>query len=91
MKSIDVDSVRYDFVRAVYANCACDSTNDRANCIIDAFDDLPTIEVEPVKYGEWVYGEFDIPHCSECGKEIMPCNISRYCPNCGAKMNGGEE
>lgn len=36
--------------------------------------------------GEWVYGEFDIPHCSECGMEVMPCNISKYCPNCGAKM-----
>lgn len=36
--------------------------------------------------GEWVYGEFDIPHCSECGMEVMPCNISKYCPRCGARM-----
>jgi uncharacterized OB-fold protein len=36
--------------------------------------------------GKWVYGEFDIPHCSECGMEVMPCNISKYCPNCGARM-----
>lgn len=36
--------------------------------------------------GEWVYGEFDIPYCSKCGTEVMPCNISKYCPNCGAKM-----
>ncbi|MBQ2347704.1 MAG: hypothetical protein II388_04960 [Clostridia bacterium] len=36
--------------------------------------------------GEWIYGEFDIPHCSECGMEVMPCNISKYCPNCGARM-----
>ncbi len=40
------------------------------------------------KIGEWVYGEFDIPHCSECGKEVLPCDISPYCPNCGAKMEG---
>lgn len=36
--------------------------------------------------GEWVYGEFDIPHCSECGREAMPKEISPYCPHCGAHM-----
>ncbi len=45
----------------------------------------PTIEVEPVRNGEWVYDEYDIPHCSECGKE--PKEISPFCPNCGAKID----
>lgn len=36
--------------------------------------------------GNWIYGEFDIPHCSECGTEVMLNYISPYCPNCGAKM-----
>lgn len=49
---------------------------------------LPVADVEPVKHGQWVYSEFDIPHCSECGNEIMPHLISIYCPNCGAKMDG---
>ena len=26
----------------------------------------------PVKHGRWIYGEYDIPHCSECGSEVMP-------------------
>ena len=39
--------------------------------------------------GEWVYGEYDIPHCSECGFE--PAEISPCCPHCGAKMEGGAE
>ena len=46
------------------------------------------VSVEPAKHGEWVYGEYDIPHCSECGAEVMPDKISNYCPNCGAKMEG---
>lgn len=50
--------------------------------------DTPVADVAPVVYGEWVYGEFDIPHCSECGHEVMPNVISPYCPNCGAKMDG---
>lgn len=30
--------------------------------------------------------------CSECGYEMIfgRCQIGRYCPNCGAKMDGGE-
>ncbi len=49
--------------------------------------DTPTADVAPVVHGRWVYGEFDIPHCSECGNDVMPNMISPYCPNCGAKMD----
>lgn len=30
-----------------------------------------------------------ISHCSECGVEMLPENITPYCPNCGARMDGG--
>lgn len=50
--------------------------------------ELRTANVVPVKHGHWIYGEYDIPHCSECGSEVMPNNISLFCPNCGAKMDG---
>ena len=49
---------------------------------------MPAADVVEVRYGEWVYGEFDIPHCSECGCGVTPNMISPYCPNCGAKMDG---
>lgn len=52
--------------------------------ICEAIEDVPTIDAEPVRHGEWIYGENDIPHCSECGKE--PKEISQYCPHCGANM-----
>ena len=42
--------------------------------------------VEVVRHGEWIYGEYDIPHCSECGYELK--DISPYCPECGANMEG---
>ena len=43
---VDVDAVREDFMTEVYRVLDADSTNDRANAIIDAFDSLPTISQE---------------------------------------------
>lgn len=43
-----------------------------------------TEEMKKIKIGEWVYGKFDIPHCSECGYE--PTEISPFCPMCNANM-----
>lgn len=51
---------------------------------------LPSVQPEQ-KMGEWVYGEFDIPHCSICGHDVMPNMVSPYCPNCGAKMESDNE
>ena len=48
----------------------------------------PAADVAEVRHGEWIYGEFDIPHCSECGKEVLPNQILKHCPDCGAKMDG---
>lgn len=52
----------------------------------------PTIEAEPVRRGKWEYvdyGGFGNWHCTAC-REICICNGDfDYCPNCGAKMDGG--
>lgn len=58
----------------------------------------PTID--PVKHGKWK--PFDLTWgrsvyaCSSCGEAFeVPTEIGKpiydYCPNCGAKMEGGEE
>lgn len=51
---------------------------------------LPPADVAEVKHGEWVHGEC-VSHCSECGVETYPENITPYCPNCGARMDGSDE
>lgn len=43
---VDVDAVREDFITNVYRVLDADSTNDRANAIINAFDSLPTVSQE---------------------------------------------
>lgn len=57
-------------------------------------EEYGTADIAPVRHGKWVE-ELDRRfhwHCSECGYVIgvvkMDCN---YCPNCGAKMDGGKD
>ena len=63
-----------------------------------ALDDMPTADVGPVRYGRWVEDKYSYEHCSVCGFEWdepeyvsnFRCTVN-YCPNCGAKMDGGSE
>lgn len=53
----------------------------------------PTIEAEPVRHGDWVkYPHGSGIYCSECHKKRRYKDIhDEYCPNCGAKMDGGKD
>ena len=52
----------------------------------------PTADVVEVKHGKWVCLEAEIGYfaCSECDHRILRAECN-YCPNCGAKMDGGAE
>lgn len=49
---------------------------------------LPAADVVPVRHGHWVRNG-DWSECSLCG-ESGTSHI-KYCPNCGAKMDGEEK
>lgn len=56
----------------------------------------PASDVAPVKHGKWLYNGHvcgDTAYkCSACG-EIewrTSCDRLKYCPFCGAKMDGGD-
>lgn len=59
----------------------------------DMIEELPF--EEPVWHGKWEmkpdpFGFFeDIPVCSECGSATKMREKTKYCPNCGAKMDKG--
>lgn len=60
-----------------------------------AIGKLPAADVVPVVHGEWNADET----CSLCGEKstegldatIWNYWLPNYCPNCGAKMDGGED
>ena len=58
-------------------------------------DELPAADVAPVLHGRWVEKEkytFGIMYdCSLCEDRILDNGHHwNYCPNCGAKMDGGD-
>lgn len=65
--------------------------------MVGDIEDTPAADVAEVVHGMWVYAKtyYDIDecNCSLCG-QLMTTAIDKrmnYCPNCGAKMDGGEE
>ena len=54
---------------------------------------IPAADVAPVVHGEWVLfrssvtGELSLYFCASC--RAASTEKSNYCPECGAKMDGG--
>ncbi len=64
------------------------SRHDGDTACQKAIDELRTCEAEkvrPAKEGTWIELDNCMEVCSECGG--LGCG-SKYCPNCGAKMEG---
>lgn len=58
----------------------------------ELIDDIPAADVAPVVHGRWIIhdDEFGLTcECSVCHIETM--GDGNFCPNCGAKMDGGED
>ena len=58
---------------------------DALQAVLELIEEAHTVEAEPVVHGRWVEGK-SLEKCSICGKKGFP--EWRYCPNCGAKMDG---
>lgn len=60
-------------------------------------DKIPAAEVELVRHGQWQRLCPDRgPFCRKYRYQCCICRgvtdaVSHYCPNCGAKMDGGEQ
>ena len=56
---------------------------------------IPTAKVAEVRHGRWVNTNKEIEQmckCSECGYPVSYFwSRTPYCPNCGARMDGGDK
>jgi rubrerythrin len=72
---------------------------------LQSISNMPAADVAEVVHGQWegegdgyADGEIvlDVWHCSQCGYCIddgtdNPDCLPKYCPGCGAKMDGGND
>lgn len=63
---------------------------DAYNDLAEDFYSIPAADVAPVVHARWVFGGDGCVICSECNEEESNNNHRNYCPNCGAKMDGGD-
>ena len=77
-----------------------DEDNIPADVVVgDLKTAIPAADVEPVRMGQWERcfedwrQQIEGDKCSACGFEYYGTGIRRfhYCPNCGAKMEGGAD
>ena len=65
---------------------------------VKILNQFPVADVAPVRHGRWV----SVPHklarvCSVCNRDEpykfadIDADVYDYCPNCGAKMDGGAD
>ena len=79
MRAIDADHLKRWILSRVFRGQL------KVADVIDQIDREDTIEPERKK-GEWIDD-----NCSECGFYVHHGDMRNYCPNCGAKMNGGNQ
>lgn len=101
-KLIDAEAFR----AIMYQRCMVEDSEDQkwdSGCWIryrlfeKTLEEMPPAQPER-KTGRWIHDGYDFPHgndwihCSVCGKRgiNVPADLSKYCPNCGAKMEEGD-
>ena len=65
-----------------------------ADYIAEDISMIPSADVAPVRHGRWVntHSDSEFVQCCLCKYPVYAAwNVTNYCPNCGAKMDGGAE
>lgn len=87
---IDADALKTAMDECIYSDRDRFSTGYAKSFI----DDAPTVDAEPVRHGRLLYegmieNTWRVFTCSVCGCGCI--DGGKYCPNCGAKMDGGAD
>lgn len=94
-----------DAFKDLMMSLAYDDWNQGVNTsLADAFrgcarrvEEAPTVDAVPVVHGRWETdgmmmddGEYLMTRCTACGTPYEYGYDMPFCPNCGARMDGGE-
>lgn len=76
-----------EYSGALYDCCEVDT---------DLIDEIPAADVAPVVHGQWILRHIGAGHYWECSVcHTNPCiyvtEHTKFCPNCGARMDEGED
>ena len=59
--------------------------------IVDALENIPAADVAPVMHAQWIEDASGIIICPKCKRGYnLIAKFTNYCPNCRAKMDGGD-
>ena len=68
--------------------------------LLNKINKMPAVDAAPVVHGRWVEwwppkhmiftGEEMLYRCSQCDAKYADKENMRFCPNCGARMDGDE-
>lgn len=82
--------------KADYTLIANDADSCKADYLREIIESVPAADVVPVVHGRWERDEDGDWYCTNCYEVVAICESGRertyrkpYCPNCGARMDGG--
>lgn len=96
------DYISREAVEKLLRYCVALERRDKRPCkavdILMDFYRIPAADVVEVVHGKWIWFEDCVNsglYCSACHKLIHKVmrpkkKLSNYCPNCGARMDGGD-
>lgn len=100
MRLIDADKLQEFPIRATRCDKEHANTHfiNGIESVMEYAELLPTVDAVPVVHGRWEYIQQTLTtlsqlRCSFCGWWSLDPSIDgayNYCPNCGAKMDGGD-
>ena len=77
-------------LEAMSRSADCECIKKRLEKAAKRVSAIPAADVAPVVHGRWIEYGSGIIICPKCnrGYNLVP-QFTHYCPNCGAKMDGG--
>ena len=85
---IEREAIKKAFAEEIHTNYLDDYAKGFQAALL-AVMSIPAADVAPVRHGHWIINSDGYyPQCSECMSEPRGREMTKYCGECGAKMDG---